>query len=170
MASTTPATSHNASTTSSNSSSLHLQNFDDLKRVFNQFDTNGDGKISLDELGDVLKSMGSTYTQAELDRVMKDVDADKDGFINLEEFSHLCRSSSGVSDLRDAFDLYDQNKDGLISSAELHKVLNSLGIRCSAEECVKMISSVDSDGDGSVNFEEFQKMMATNNRDVAVSS
>ncbi|KAJ8753687.1 hypothetical protein K2173_026363 [Erythroxylum novogranatense] len=149
--------------TSKASSSVSLRNMDEIKRVFNQFDTNADGKISVDELGDVLKSMGSAYTKAELHRVMEEMDTDKDGFINLDEFAQLCRSSSGVSELRDAFDLYDQNKNGLISSAELHKVLNSLGMRCSVEECVKMISGVDSDGDGMVNFEEFEKMMAANN-------
>jgi calcium-binding protein CML len=83
----------------------------------------------------------------------------------LAEFAQLCRSpstASAASELRDAFDLYDQNGDGLISTAELHQVLSRLGMKCKVGECVKMIKNVDSDGDGSVNFEEFQKMMAAN--------
>ncbi|XWS37583.1 hypothetical protein CRYUN_Cryun19dG0057200 [Craigia yunnanensis] len=136
---------------------------DQLQRVFNQFDANKDGKISVTELGDVMKALGSTYTEEELKRVMEDIDTDKDGFVNQYEFSSLCRSSSdaitAASELRDAFDLYDQDKNGLISTNELHRVLNRLGMKCSVDDCVRMIKSVDSDGDGNVNFEEFEKMM-----------
>lgn len=132
-----------------------------LRRVFLQFDTNGDGKISLSELGEVMKSMGSNHTSKELQRAMEDIDTDKDGFIDFAEFTLLCHYSSATSELRDAFDLYDQNKDGLISAVELHLVLNRLGMNCSVEECGNMIKNLDSDGDGSVNFQEFEKMMAT---------
>lgn len=133
----------------------------ELKKVFDQFDANGDGKISVSELGNVFKSMGTSYTEAELNRVLDDIDIDRDGYINLEEFGAICRSSSSAAEIREAFDLYDQNKDGLISSAEIHKVLNRLGMTCSLEDCVRMIGHVDSDGDGNVNFEEFQKMMSS---------
>ncbi|XVF12210.1 hypothetical protein REPUB_Repub08aG0095300 [Reevesia pubescens] len=147
-------------------SSVCPENMDQLQKVFNQFDANKDGKISVLELGDVLKAMGSSYTKEELERVMDDIDTDKDGFINLSEFYSLCRSSSdavaAASELRDAFDLYDKDKNGLISANELHLVLNRLGMTCSVGDCVRMIKSVDSDGDGNVNFEEFQKMMKNN--------
>ncbi|KAG8498958.1 hypothetical protein CXB51_005306 [Gossypium anomalum] len=139
-------------------------NQEELQKVFNQFDANRDGKISVTELRDVLKSMGSSITEEELKRVLEDIDIDKDGFINLSEFSSLFRSSSDEDtvalELRDAFDLYDQDKNGLISTSELHLVLNQLGMKCSVDDCARMIKSVDSDGDGNVNFEEFQKMMS----------
>ncbi|MBA0556175.1 hypothetical protein Gohar_008912 [Gossypium harknessii] len=139
-------------------------NQEELQKVFNQFDANRDGKISVTELRDVLKSMGSSITEEELKRVLEDIDTDKDGFINLSEFSSLFRSSSdevtAALELRDAFDLYDQDKNGLISTSELHLVLNQLGMKCSVDDCARMIKSVDSDGDGNVNFEEFQKMMS----------
>ncbi|KHN41077.1 Putative calcium-binding protein CML27 [Glycine soja] len=62
-------------------------------------------------------------------------------------------------ELRDAFDLYDVDKNGLISAKELHDVLRNLGEKCSLSDCRRMISNVDADGDGNVNFEEFKKMM-----------
>ncbi|XP_022735490.1 probable calcium-binding protein CML27 [Durio zibethinus] len=150
--------------TTKEASPVFLENMDQLQTLFNQFDANKDGKISAAELGDVLKAMGSNYTEEELKRAMEDIDTDKDGFINLSEFSSLCRSSSdavtAASELRDAFDLYDQDKNGLISASELHLVLNRLGMTCSVDDCVRMIRSVDSDRDGNVNFEEFKKMMS----------
>ena len=159
MSTTTPQPN-----TTKETSSISLESMDQFQKVFNQFDANKDGKISVMELGDVLKAMGSACTEEELKRTMEDIDTDKDGFINISEFSSLCRPSSdsvtAASELRDAFDLYDQDKNGLISANELDLVLNRLGMTCSVDDCVKMIESVDSDGDGNVNFEEFQKMMS----------
>ncbi|KAF8037821.1 hypothetical protein BT93_B0613 [Corymbia citriodora subsp. variegata] len=145
-------------------SSLHLQHMTDeeLRKVFDQFDANGDGKISAAELSGVLSAMGSDVAPADLDRAMAEIDADRDGFISLTEFAALCGSGpSPESELRDAFDLYDQDRNGLISARELHLVLNRLNMKCSVEDCARMIKSVDGDGDGSVNFEEFRKMMAS---------
>ena len=68
-------------------------------------------------------------------------------------------------DLREAFDVFDGNKDGLISAEELGTVLGSLGLRRAGAgrpavaECRDMIRLVDSDGDGMVSFEEFKRMM-----------
>ncbi|KAL5544987.1 hypothetical protein UlMin_008771 [Ulmus minor] len=155
-------------------SSVYLQNSDELQRVFDQFDVNHDGKISVTELGDVLKALGTTVPPNELGRVMEDLDSDRDGFISLEEFAAFCRSGSddgGASELRDAFNLYDQDHNGLISASELHLVLNRLGMNCSIDDCHRMIGSVDSDSDGNVNFEEFKKMMtnsANGNKNVVV--
>ncbi|CAL0312370.1 unnamed protein product [Lupinus luteus] len=166
MAETNPIT---PITTESNSNhdaqSIYLQDMDlaELKRVFSSFDANGDGKISITELDTVLRSLGSGVSATELQRVMEDLDTDHDGFINFSEFGAFCRSDGGASELRDAFDLYDQDKNGLISASELHLVLNRLGMKCSVEECHSMIKSVDSDGDGNVNFDEFKKMMSSNN-------
>jgi len=149
--------------TSTKSSSVYLGGMDELKTVFTRFDTNGDGKISVTKLDNILRSLGSTVPKDELQRVMEDLDTDHDGFINLAEFAAFCRSADGdASELRDAFDLYDKDKNGLISATELCQVLNTLGMKCSVEECHKMIKSVDSDGDDNVNFEEFKKMMNNN--------
>ncbi|PKI77817.1 probable calcium-binding protein CML27 [Punica granatum] len=151
------------------SSPQRLQRMTDpeLEKVFAQFDADGDGKISLSELSQVLSALGSKSSSADLRLAMEEIDSDRDGFISLSEFAALCRSSSSSSsssstneaDLRDAFCLYDQDRNGLISVSELHKVMTRLNMKCSLEDCERMVKSVDSDGDGNVNFEEFKKMM-----------
>ncbi|WP_171526369.1 EF-hand domain-containing protein, partial [Acinetobacter indicus] len=127
---------------------------EEVKKVFNKFDANGDGMISVTEPADVLKALGSYTSMEEVSCMMEEIDTDKDGFINLEEFSNFCKGSSslggdgGVQELRDAFELYDQDKNGLISASELHLVLNRLGECCSVQDCFRMIKSFDSVGDG----------------------
>lgn len=56
------------------------------------------------------------------------------------------------------------DKNGSISAEELQTVLRSLGEDCSLAECRKMISGVDCDGDGMINFEEFKVMMIKGSR------
>jgi len=138
----------------------------EVKKVFDRFDKNGDGKISGEELAGVMSALGSEPSQEEVTRMMKEMDSDKDGFVSLDDFAEFCSKKvdgdeSGVKELRDAFDMYDQDKNGLISTNELHLVLSRLGERCSVEDCSRMIQSVDSDGDGNVNFDEFRRMMTS---------
>ena len=110
----------------------------------------------------MLLTLGSETTSEEVKRMMEALDQNGDGFIDLKEFADFHCTEPGKDDsneLRDAFDLYDLDKNGLISANELHAVLKKLGEKCSLNDCKKMISNVDVDGDGNVNFEEFKKMM-----------
>ncbi|MFS7935749.1 putative EF-hand domain pair protein CML [Helianthus anomalus] len=96
--------------------------------------------------------------------MMKTIDTNSDIFIKLEEFAGFCRANAGeegegTKELREAFEMYDLNNNGLISASELQQILTRLGESCTVEDCVKMIKSVDSDGDGCANFDEFKKMM-----------
>lgn len=95
--------------------------------------------------------------------MIKEFDADGDGFIDFQEFVELNTQGMDTDDvlvnLKDAFSVYDIDGNGSISAEELHKVMGSLGEHCSIAECRKMISGVDSDGDGMIDFEEFKVMM-----------
>lgn len=163
------------------SCSVQSRTFDassELAEAFRYFDKNGVGKISAVELGLVLCSLGITYTDAELEMMVNEVDADGDGFIDLQEFINLNRLASKAtlgadsennSDvepaLRDAFHVFDVEKRGYISADALHRVLSGLGDDdgLTLEDCRRMINSVDQDGDGLVDFKDFQLMMQHDN-------
>ncbi|MCL7042750.1 hypothetical protein MKW94_003284 [Papaver nudicaule] len=132
---------------------------EDIENIFNRFDVNGDGKISSAELADVYKELGDEMTPEVLKKMMDDIDTDGDGYINLKEFIEFHRGTDGTiafedREIRFAFGMYDTDKNGLISPEELQ---NGLGY--SADDCSKIISALDTDGDGNINFEEFKKMM-----------
>ncbi|GJU21254.1 calmodulin-like protein 3 [Tanacetum coccineum] len=64
-------------------------------------------------------------------------------------------------DMREAFNVFDQNRDGFITIEELRSVLSSLGLMQgrSMEECRLIIKKVDEDDDGMVNCKEFKQIM-----------
>uniref|UniRef100_A0A0D6R560 EF-hand domain-containing protein n=2 Tax=Araucaria cunninghamii TaxID=56994 RepID=A0A0D6R560_ARACU len=139
----------------------------ELEEVFKHFDANGDGKISISELGAVVNSLGNEFTsREELEMMIREVDCNGDGFIDLQEFIDFNVKSEGggagsLQELRDAFRIFDADRNGYISAEELRSVLANMGDESSLEECFQMIKGVDLDGDGFINFEEFAKMMSS---------
>ena len=57
---------------------------------------------------------------------------------------------------RDAFDVYDINQDGSISKTELIKTLKIMGEEITEDYAEIVMSKIDKDKDGKINFEEFK--------------
>ncbi|KAJ8637309.1 hypothetical protein MRB53_011576 [Persea americana] len=67
----------------------------EIERIFKRVDTNGDGKISLSELADVLGLLGSV-SRVEIQRVMSEIDTDHDGCIDFKEFTAFHQANRGL--------------------------------------------------------------------------
>ncbi|KAI3445991.1 hypothetical protein Pfo_002656 [Paulownia fortunei] len=141
---------------------ISLPNIEELKQVFNKFDTNKDGKISPDEYKAILKGLGKVnLVTKEVQKIFEVADLDGDGFIDFSEFVEVHKKGGGVKtvDLHRAFQAFDKDKDGKISVREVYELLQKLGERCSLQDCQKMVRAVDSNGDGVIDSDEFMIMM-----------
>lgn len=91
----------------------------------------GDGTITTEELGVVMNSLGQNPTESELFNMIKEVDADNTGSIDFLEFLNMMSRSTpnGTSeeDFKEAFKLFDKDRSGQISAAELKAVMANLG-------------------------------------------
>jgi len=65
-----------------------------------------------------------------------------------------------VREFKDAFDIFDEDASGTVSTGELASVMRTLGQDIDEKEVGIMISEVDSDGSGEIDFEEFCTLMA----------
>ncbi|KAI3666786.1 hypothetical protein L6452_41823 [Arctium lappa] len=168
---------------SSNNSSFRLRspslNSLRLRRIFDLFDTNRDSFITVDEISRALILLGLDTDVSDLDSMIKSYIHPGNAGLTYEDFVSLHRSIDDLvfgltedveaeskeeqeeADLTEAFKVFDQNKDGFISAKELQIVLGKLGFTEASEmaRVEMMISSVDLNHDGRVDFSEFKDMM-----------
>ena len=72
----------------------------ELRDAFKVFDADGNGTISRSELKKLMKNLGQTLSDAELDAMMDEVDADGNGEIDFAEFkTMMVRAISLISAL-----------------------------------------------------------------------
>merc|ERR1711998_726425 len=64
-----------------------------------------------------------------------------------------------IEEIREAFNLFDADNSGAIDVRELKAGMRALGFEVKKEELKKMISDIDNDGNGSIEFQEFLEMM-----------
>ncbi|CAH1179956.1 unnamed protein product [Phaedon cochleariae] len=74
-------------------------------------------------------------------------------------------SEEQVAEFKEAFMLFDKDEDGTVTVAELGVVMRSLGQRPTETELRDMVDEVDSDGNGTIEFNEFLQMMARKMKD-----
>merc|ERR1712072_1426180 len=68
-------------------------------------------------------------------------------------------SEEQMDEIREAFNLFDGDQSGAIDVRELKAAMCALGFEVKNEELKKMVSDVDNDGNGTIEFVEFLGMM-----------
>lgn len=130
-----------------------------LWEAFKVFDADGSGSISSEELGQVMRSLGQSPNETELRDMIKEVDVDLSGSIDFEEFKMLMVSQIGdrQSRLKLSFSVFDEDGSGQITKDEMQGVMSQFGL--TEQELDEIIKEVDHDGDASIDFEEFCKLV-----------
>merc|ERR1719199_204337 len=102
----------------------------EFKEAFALFDKDGNGKISVEELGTVMKNLGQNPTEEELNDMIKEVDKDGTGTIEFPEFLEMMASKvaggmDSKEEMMEAFKVFDKDGSGKISKAELKTGMDS---------------------------------------------
>lgn len=137
-----------------------------LKSLFLQLDVNGDGTLTIPEITEGLKELGFDPAQKEtmLENI-KLADTDGSGEIDYTEFIAATMSSKMYMNekyLRAAFDMFDKDGSGKVSGEEILRLLQGDTVQtvASTDAVKKAMESIDENGDGELDFEEFKHMMS----------
>jgi calmodulin len=63
-------------------------------------------------------------------------------------------------EFKEAFSLFDVDRDGFITSKELGDLMKKLGLNPTEAELQDMINEIDYDGSGTIDFEEFISLIS----------
>ena len=130
-----------------------------LRNIFYKIDLNMDGKLSKEELYKAYKDAGIKLTKTELNEIIKSMDFDGNGFIEYEEFIRVTLPKEQLFtdlNLKNAFDMFDKDKNGTISLNEIIEVIGTELDKKAIEELKKEVSL---DGDKEIDFKHFKEFM-----------
>ena len=142
-----------------------LKETKELREIFLSIDKDKDGKISKEELIEQFKlTMGPEKAETEASLILQEVDTDNSGFIDYTEFLKANLDSSKLfseQNLQVAFGVFDTDGSGKISVAELRGLLEN-GKQSNDEVWRSIIKSIDENGDGEIDLEEFKNVVRNN--------
>ena len=148
-----------------------VHNFPQMKEVitanklFNQLDTDGDGKINKNDLLKGLKAkIDSKTLEKDVDRIYRNIDMDNNGYIEYEEFVRAAVSKEKFvedQNLRFAFRYFDKDNSGEVSRNELEAIFKQgiMDQNKMQEALDQIIDEVDENHDGIIQYSEFVHIM-----------
>ena len=78
---------------------------------------------------------------------------------NPKKYERQGLTEEEVNEIKEAFDLFDTDKSGEIDAEELKQALKNLGIDAKNQTLQNMLTDLDANNSGSIDFEEFINMM-----------
>ncbi|KAE9607366.1 hypothetical protein Lal_00026931 [Lupinus albus] len=89
------------------------------------------------------------------------VEEDGEGIVEFgeQEIALVFEKEPTFVEVEEAFDVFDENKDGFIEAKELQRVLCLLGLEKDLVQCQRIINVVDQNGDELIDHNEFVKLI-----------
>lgn len=134
----------------------------EYQEAFSLFDQRGDGKISISQLGDVLRALGQNPTEAEVKKCCPQQKPDErigfEVFLPILQTVSKNRSTDTAEDFIEGLRHFDKDGNGYISSAELRHLLTTLGEKLTDDEVEQLLNGQE-DSQGNVHYEDFVRMV-----------
>ena len=138
----------------------------DLEKQFKEWDKNGDGVLSRDEIIEGYKKTYGYVDEGEIDNMINSIDLDGNGVIDYNEFLTCTMNKEKIlnnDNLEICFKAFDSDNSGKISLDEISAIFNSGDKeKINKEELEvfkKIIKDADENGDGEISFKEFKDLM-----------
>lgn len=149
------------------------------------FDSRGDGKIHVSQIGDALRALGQNPTESDVKKFTHQHKPDErisfEVFLPIYQAISKSRTSDTADDFIEGLRHFDKDGNGFISSAELRHLLTTLGMcsQCLEKKCicvywyitciipgeklsdeeVETLLAGHEDSQGNINYEDFVRQV-----------
>lgn len=134
----------------------------EFQEAFSLFDNRGDGKISVSQLGDVLRALGQNPTEGEVKKCSAQHKPDErisfEVFLPILQTISKNRCTDTAEDFIEGLRHFDKDGSGYISSAELRHLLTTLGEKLTDDEVEQLLAGQE-DSQGNVHYEDFVRLI-----------
>jgi len=131
------------------------------QEIFSLWDIEGDGCIDVTVIGDVLRAIGQSPTEEEVEKLLKEFTTES-GTVDWPTFQKIMGKGAGrdkdlEQDVLQAYYVWDQKDNGVCLSAEIENAFMSIGEKLTDHEVEDMVQYADPNHTGFFKFEDFVK-------------
>ena len=131
-----------------------------MNEIFDLYDTEKTGYVDIKDSLKMLSAMGRKLEPEDENEFLMLADPRKDGRVSKQNFLDGVESMYTIPDdyipeIKEAFNFFDKDKDGKISSKEFKNMLVKLSGEYKEKDVDELFKIVDVDVDGYINIDEF---------------
>lgn len=136
------------------------------REVFLIFDKQGDSKIDSSDIGLVIRAMDKNPLESEVARIVSELDPQGDRRVTFAELlPYLSRPSintpGSAAEFIDGLRVFDKDGSGFMSAADLRHVLTAIGEKMTDKQVDQLLSNIEMDKEGNVNYEELVRAVCS---------
>lgn len=136
----------------------------EIKEAFQLFDTGHNNQLDHRELKAAIRALGFEANKKYIRQVYNELSKDLSQPISYEEFLAIIEPQVKSRDPREEtlklFRMFDDDNTGRLTFKNLRRIANELGEALTDPEIQEMIEEVDREGDGSITFDDFFRVMS----------
>ncbi|XP_045623014.1 mitochondrial adenyl nucleotide antiporter SLC25A23 isoform X1 [Procambarus clarkii] len=125
-----------------------------LGALFSKLDTNGDGRIDVNDLSEGLTKLNVPQVPGYAELLIQRADINKSNDLTLAEFVNYVQEHE--KRLLLVFHTLDANSDGRVDERELKSSFQKLGIHIDNDEAKRLLRRMDKDGTLDISFDEWR--------------
>lgn len=135
-----------------------------LEKIFRLFDEDEDGFVELPNVGEMLRSAGAIFMDADLERPLSKIRQDNGADLcTLQDFKNLfaeySQNEDTEDDIIDAFKFWDEDGSGKIPVDVLKESLTTLGDVLNEDEIKAFLKEADPNDIGFIDYEAYTKIL-----------
>jgi calmodulin len=144
---------------------IEKQKYGEIDLFFHKFDYNNVNFLNDKEFREAIKAYVKIHPEKEknLNELILHLDLGVHTQIYLDDFRKIMtiylEDEMKIENMIDVFKCFDKNLQGQIGTSEIKHVFSKLGLNLTDEEALELIKESDVDGDETMDFEEFLKIM-----------